>query len=216
MAMLPNSQNTSCRQLTLFAEAIPVPDIVARVQQQPVVAPICPDTSLPWSEDCGPGGWSAKTFLHQLLSTSTRHWQPSDTEQLLSDWIPHRRHANPEREISLSDVLERPGQSSERCFPTPKAVRGLAASRLATQQVVACLTTRRQRYDSRDNYVYESAGFRILGSEERERFGGFPTGWTTGFSETTRAMMMGNAIVPQVAQFIGEHIMEVEESNEIC
>ena len=101
-------------------------------------------------------------------------------------------------------------------FSDAESGAGAYASRFATQQVVACLTTRRQRYDSRDNYVYESAGFRILGSEERERFGGFPTGWTTGFSETTRAMMMGNAIVPQVAQFIGEHIMEVEESNEIC
>ena len=51
-------------------------------------------------------------------------------------------------------------------------------------------------------------GLRLLDGEERERLAGFPTGWTAGLSETARARVIGNAVVPQVAEYIGRKIME--------
>ncbi len=93
---------------------------------------------------------------------------------------------------------------------------GPYTTRLGTRQIVAALTTHRTRYDSRDNYVWspgEEKGLRILESEEREAFAGFPPGWTAGFSPATRARMLGNAVVPQVAQWIGQRILEIERQR---
>ena len=84
---------------------------------------------------------------------------------------------------------------------------GALTAGIASRQLIACLTTKRQRYDSRDNYVWDGR-LRILDAEERERFSGFPVGWTDGFFTTARARMMGNAVVPQVAEWIGRRIMD--------
>jgi len=74
-------------------------------------------------------------------------------------------------------------------------------TRLGTQQVIPALTTHRTRYDSRDCYIWDGR-LRILDAEEREAFAGFPEGWTAGFSEATRARMLGNAVVPDAAEEI--------------
>lgn len=68
----------------LSAAEIHAPAAHLRGRAGPQPTPICPDGSLPWSGDCGPGGWSAKMFLHQMLSILDSRWKPSDTERLLS------------------------------------------------------------------------------------------------------------------------------------
>jgi len=83
---------------------------------------------------------------------------------------------------------------------------GPLASKHGAKQVVATLTTNRLRYDSRDNYVWDGR-LRILDAEEREAFSGFDVGWTDGLSETARARMMGNCVVPQVAEWVGRRIV---------
>lgn len=118
-------------QLTLFvgethAPSTPEPGVTEKAK-----APISPDTSLPWLEDYDLGGWSAKMFLHQLLITSMQPWHTSDTEQLLSEWTPLRLRANLGSEISLSDVIKKPGKALEASFRTSKMVQGLIRRSLA-------------------------------------------------------------------------------------
>jgi len=93
--------------------------------------PISPDTSLPWSEDFALHGWSGRMFLHQLLSISTPHWSPLDTERRLSEWTPLRLRASLGSGISLSDVIKPLGQASENCFRSARMVRGLIRRALA-------------------------------------------------------------------------------------
>lgn len=86
------------------------------------------------------------------------------------------------------------------------------SARIQEKQVIPCLVTRAYHYDSRDCYIWEpSRGLRILDSEEREAFAGFPTGWTAGFSKTARARMCGNAVVPAVAYEILKRIANNEK-----
>jgi len=119
------SDDTTQQQLTLFVVATPAPSIPALEATVKAEPPTCPDTSLPWSDDYALDGWSARMFLHQLLSTSTLHWWPSDTEQLLSDWMPQRLQASIGSGISLSDVIKPPGQSYDSSFRTARMVRGM-------------------------------------------------------------------------------------------
>jgi DNA (cytosine-5)-methyltransferase 1 len=86
---------------------------------------------------------------------------------------------------------------------------GTTTTRFAKRENAPCLTTHRTRYDTRDCYIWESGEgrLRILDGDERERLAGFPTGWTTGFSETARARFYGNAVVPQIAEWIGRRIV---------
>lgn len=93
--------------------------------------------------------------------------------------------------------------------------RNLRASESIGEKAPACfcLTTHRQRYDSRDNYVWESGRLRVLDSEERRRFSGFPDGWLTEISKTRIAKMYGNTVVPQIAFAIMQAILEVEREN---
>lgn len=77
-------------------------------------------------------------------------------------------------------------------------------------QVAACLTTHPCRYDTRDNYVFDGRGLRILDGDEREKLAGFPSQWTAGFSEGRRAKFYGNAVVPQIAEWIGRRIIAAE------
>jgi DNA (cytosine-5)-methyltransferase 1 len=86
---------------------------------------------------------------------------------------------------------------------------GPYTTRLGTRPITPALTTHRTRYDSRDCYVWtERYGLRILESEERERLAGFPHDWTAGFSAATRAAMLGNALVPAKAEWIGRRIIK--------
>lgn len=84
---------------------------------------------------------------------------------------------------------------------------GLNAESTGTRAVTPCLTTNRTRYDSPDCYIFESGQLRILDGDERTALAGFPEGWTTGFSEATRARMCGNAVVPGAFYPIAEIII---------
>ena len=83
---------------------------------------------------------------------------------------------------------------------------GHRTPRLEMAQKIACLTTNRTRNNTGDTYIWDGWAFRRLSSRERERFSGFPVGWTAGASDAMRAQMCGNAVVPAVAQWIGERI----------
>jgi len=87
-----------------------------------------------------------------------------------------------------------------RRLPFCENGKGTYATKLGTRPVAPCLTTHRTRHDSRDCYIYDSRGLRILDAEEREQLAGFPRGWTHGFSEGTRAKLYGNSVVPAVAR----------------
>ena len=99
----------------------------------------------------------------------------------------------------------------ETLFPDCEDGPGTYTTRLGTRQVTSALTAHRTRYDSRDCYIWESRRLRILEAVERETLAGFPAGWTDGFSEATRARMCGNAVVPQVAEWIGRRILNGAE-----
>ena len=83
---------------------------------------------------------------------------------------------------------------------------GYYSPSLKTRQVIPCLTANRSRYDSRDCYIFDGK-LRILDSDERTAFAGFPEGWFAGLSESAIAKMTGNAVVPQVAEWIGKAII---------
>lgn len=98
-------------------------------------------------------------------------------------------------------------ESVRNLFPDAANGRGPYTTRLGTREITPALTTHRTRYDSRDCYIWEQRnGLRILDAEEREALAGFPAGWTAGFSEATRARMLGNSAPPQVAEWIGKHL----------
>ena len=88
-----------------------------------------------------------------------------------------------------------------------KIVKGNYSPRLGTRPVTPALTCHRTRYDSRDCYIYDGQT-RILDGDERQALAGFPPGWLDGLSERRIAIMTGNSVVPQVAEWIGRRIME--------
>ena len=114
------------KQHRLFVEATRVLPAHLRRETGQANIPISPDTSLPWSEDCVHNGWSARMFLHQMLSISQPRWKPSDTESLLSrstlEILP-LRVANGN---SLSDAMEATAPDSKEYYLTPSMVKGLA------------------------------------------------------------------------------------------
>ena len=110
--------------------------------------------------------------------------------------------------------LQRPRLFVRDVFSDAEDGAGPYTTRLGARQVAPCLTTHRTRYDSRDCYVWEDAGgLRILDATERERLAGLPEGWTYGFSQATRARMCGNAVPPQMTEWIGRRIVEVERGQ---
>jgi DNA (cytosine-5)-methyltransferase 1 len=52
----------------------------------------------------------------------------------------------------------------------------------------------------------QGSNVRRLTPTECERLMGFPDGWTEGHSDTARYRMLGNAVVPSVAEWIGKRI----------
>lgn len=109
-------------QLTLFTAEIPALGTAGPGGSKPT-HPTSPDISLPWSQSVGRDGWSAKMFLHQLLTISRPHWTPSDTERLLSEWTARRLRASPARESSLSDVIKPAGKAFANAFKTQRTLR---------------------------------------------------------------------------------------------
>jgi site-specific DNA-cytosine methylase len=107
------------------------------------------------------------------------------------------------------DVHQTTGESLAEVLPFVANVKGAYKTGLGTRQIIPCLTTNRERYDSRDCYVYDGR-LRILDGEERTAFAGFPAGWFDGSSEASIARMTGNAVVVLVAEFLGRMIIEAD------
>lgn len=98
-----------------------------------------PDTSLPWSKEAGPDGWSAKMFLHQTIKIFAPHWRCSDTERLLSEQTPIRLQAKTEQETTLSDVIKPPVQRESDFILSDKAARGLISRNIKRQRDILVL-----------------------------------------------------------------------------
>lgn len=107
-------------------------------------------------------------------------------------------------------VHQAAGISIERVFSGCGVGPGNYTTRLGSRPVAPCLTTHRTRHDSRDCYIWESGGLRILEGAERCRLAGFPDEWAAGFSEAAQAKMYGNALVPGCIEFIGRRIIAAD------
>lgn len=112
-------------QSTLFAEEIPAlhvpwPEGIVRAS-----TPICPDTSLPWPGDFVHSGWSARMFVHQMLSTLLPGWSCSDTELLLSRSTLVISQVRVAGGSSVSDALLSCAPDSSDLYLTPQMVVGL-------------------------------------------------------------------------------------------
>lgn len=75
---------TKSPPVTFCAEGTPVPRDRLPKGTARAAVPISPDGSSQWPEDRAHDGWSARMFVHQMLSTSRPPWTSSDTESLLS------------------------------------------------------------------------------------------------------------------------------------
>lgn len=112
-------------QSTLFAEEIPAlrvpwPEGIGRVS-----IPTCPDTSLLWLGDFAHRGWSARMFVHQILSTSLPGWSCSDTESLLSHSTLVISQVRVAGGSSVSAALLSYAPDSSDLYLTPQMVVGL-------------------------------------------------------------------------------------------
>jgi len=126
LKIVPERENIISKPLILSVPGITVNLIPGPDQSGVQKFPTSPDISLPWSPISGPGGWSAKMWLHQMIKISLPHWNYSDTELLLSEQMPLRLQAKTGSGILLSDVIKRPAQASiNSCYLTAKAVKGI-------------------------------------------------------------------------------------------
>jgi site-specific DNA-cytosine methylase len=57
----------------------------------------------------------------------------------------------------------------------------------------------------------EGLGVRRLTPVECERLQGFPDDWTDGQSDSNRYRQLGNAVTVNVAEWIGQRLMETEQ-----
>ena len=62
--------------------------------------------------------------------------------------------------------------------------------------------------------VREGLKIRRLTPTECERLQGFPDGWTSGFSDTQRYKMMGNAVTTKVITAIANKLFVFHDLNE--
>lgn len=123
--MCGHSPRRPQRQQILFVEVIPVLRDLSPGGINRRDTPISPDTSLPWSGDFAHHGWSAKMYLHQMLSTSRPAWKPSDTESLLSRLTLEISPVRVGGGKSLSEVLEKTPPASNEYYLTAQMVAGL-------------------------------------------------------------------------------------------
>gem|GEM_PF-2165697 len=112
-------------QSTLFAEEIHALHVPWPEGIGPASIPICPDTSLPWSGDFAHRGWSARMFVHQMLSTLLPGWSCSDTESLLSRSTLVISQVRVAGGSSVSDALLPCAPDSSELYLTPQMVMGL-------------------------------------------------------------------------------------------
>ena len=59
-------------------------------------------------------------------------------------------------------------------------------------------------------HVVTKDGIRRLTALEHERAMGFPDRWTAGLEDRTRRMLLGNAVVPNVAEWIARRIVQID------
>lgn len=59
-------------------------------------------------------------------------------------------------------------------------------------------------------HVVTSTGIRRLTVTEHERAQGFPDGWTKGLPDRVRRMLIGNAVVPAIAEWLGQRIITLK------
>ena len=106
-------------------------------------------------------------------------------------------------------------QRVRELFPYFEDGAGTYTTILGTRQIIPALTTKRTRYDSRDCYVWDATAgkLRILDSDEREAFAGFPEGWLAGFPEATCASMYGNCLTPIHAHDIGRCLQSAWQAS---
>ncbi len=131
METFVNSSHCKHRPSMSFVEATRVLRIRVPAQTAVAFTPTYPDTSLPWSDDMSHNGYSARMFLHQLLTGFRPRWKPSDTERLLSAWMPPKLRGKVGNGISFVGAFNDPGCSSAECLRTPKMVRGVIRRALA-------------------------------------------------------------------------------------
>lgn len=112
-------------QLTLFRQGTLAPLGLDADLAMLRPVPTLPDTSLPWSLDAGPGGFSAKMWCHQMLRTSRPGWTCSDTTALLSQRTVQLTRLSPGKGISLSEVLRKQCPGSSAKWASDKALMGL-------------------------------------------------------------------------------------------
>lgn len=114
------------KQLTFWPEEIPALRAPELAGLSTPAVPICPDTSLQWSDDYAHDGWSARMFLHQMIKSLRPAWSYLDTERLLScstlGILPVRVAGG----SSLSDALEKASPDSAAQYLNPQMVVGLA------------------------------------------------------------------------------------------
>lgn len=115
----------------------------------------------------------------------------------------------------LCGVLGTAGICPGQVFSEPECDGGDLEAVPQAWPIAQCLTTHPRRFDSRDNYIFESGrGARILSPVERERLQGFPDGWTAGLSDWQRAHAVGNALIPAFPEWIGRRIIAAHERPE--
>lgn len=124
--MCAGTSITTSKQLTLLLAEIPALSVRGHAARANAITPICPDTSLPWSQDCALGGWSARMFLHQMLFTSHSDWTCSDTELLLSNSTLATLQVRVAGGNSASAALLTAAPDSPELYLTPQMVSGLA------------------------------------------------------------------------------------------
>jgi len=125
-----------------------------------------------------------------------------------SSWTAQRRRreivvgcARADAADRFATLVESPGGAGDD-RPMHQEARALAP----------CLVAHRFRGETSDCFVFEESRgrIRILSAEEREALQGFPTGWTAGLSESRRDRLIGNAVPPPMAEWIGRRIIEAD------